>query len=402
LSMNNNSSSSISREAPVNTAVDFILSHSEPPLFPRTIMTAATKVQVTVYSKEEILAYFKAANYKDCRISAFRKYVSYDGVNRQPTDFIFADLDLKDFKGDIQKIDKAKDKALKKICKTFGDDVRPTVLWTGGGYHIYLPLSGGIVPEEYDIFAEFAQWWKTFKFKDMTSVFLGFAERYLTDGKCDPQHTPTIKSCLLRVPYTINTKYNEEVKLILKWDSANSSDTTKPNVRYVLREFRNYLCDNRVRVKEEELKQRSKRNNNKKKKNSHSDKFNFSKAKTSDRYTTATTTTTITTTPWIECLLQIGIDDYRKRATSLILAPYLLHKKRLTYEESAQVIRNWLVDKCQSQRKLDFNPERKIKEALSYSQQNKILHMRFDTLKNSNPELYNQLLERMGKRVIVH
>ena len=56
---------------PIEEGLDYILRHFLDP-WPRTISTKLTKGgQVVVYSKEEALAYFKAADYKDCRISAY-------------------------------------------------------------------------------------------------------------------------------------------------------------------------------------------------------------------------------------------------------------------------------------------------------------------------------------------
>jgi hypothetical protein len=55
-----------------HVGLDFILSHFRGSIWPRTISTAATYgAQVLVYSKEEALARFKAANLLDCRINAY-------------------------------------------------------------------------------------------------------------------------------------------------------------------------------------------------------------------------------------------------------------------------------------------------------------------------------------------
>ena len=376
-------------EARVNTAVDFILSHSEPPIFPRTIMTAATGVQVTVYSKEQILAYCKAANYRDCRINAFPKYTDYHGINRQPANFIFIDLDLVSFGNDVRKLDREKDRTCRKIKKVFGDNIiQPTFLWTGGGYHIYLPLSGDIIPEEHEVFAEFADWWKVNKNKDLTSVFMGFAEQFLTDGKYDRAHTPTVKSCLLRVPYTFNTKYNrgqQEVVIVQRWNGQRAA------IQYILRDFRYYLFDNRAKAKADEIKrieESIKRDRKRKRLGYVSTSYYNSNNNNNNNGISG----------WIECLLQIGIDDYRKRAISLILAPYLLHKKQLPIEEATQIMRDWLINKCEPLRHLDFRVESKVREALYYSEQAKILHMKFETLKEKNPELHGRLMQLWGER----
>lgn len=48
------------------------------------------------------------------------------------------------------------------------------------------------------------------------------------------------------------------------------------------------------------------------------------------------------TIPWIEKLLQTPIDDYKKNAVSLILAPYLINIKKLSYDGALNIINNWL------------------------------------------------------------
>ena len=62
---------------------------------------------------------------------------------------------------------------------------------------------------------------------------------------------------------------------------------------------------------------------------------------------------------WIESkILQKAYPDYRKLIVGLILAPYLIVIKKLSYEESYKIINEWL-QKCDSLsgRKLDFDPK---------------------------------------------
>lgn len=75
---------------PIEEGLDFILNHFKEPIFPRTISTKTTEGrQVVVYNKEEVLARFKAANFLDCKISAYPKYVEWQGINRQAPSLIF-------------------------------------------------------------------------------------------------------------------------------------------------------------------------------------------------------------------------------------------------------------------------------------------------------------------------
>ena len=59
---------------------------------------------------------------------------------------------------------------------------------------------------------------------------------------------------------------------------------------------------------------------------------------------------------WIEKLLETPIEDGRKYALWKILCPYLVNIKKLEYEQSFEILKTWL-EKCNTIRKLDFNPE---------------------------------------------
>ena len=417
------------RDQKVSDAVDFVFEHfiqqtgggqqyqQHQLLFPRTIMTASTKGQVVVYSKEEILAYFKAAKYRDCRINAFPHLVGYN--SRYPASFIFIDLDMQDFDSDIAKLTAAAERVCKKIKEVFGENVVPTVLWTGGGYHIYLPLSGNIIPEEYDVFAEFADWWLTHEGKDLTSVFMAFAERFLAGGVSDKGHTPTTKSCLLRVPYTFNVKYDDIANQVLiinsvyRCGSESFTDVAAPEmaaVQYILQDFRYFLFNHRAKLRLEEVRKARKAVAAKNKSNErlkwmqlkarrmgmvvNKKLLEQQQQKEQGNNDAGGTDGRNNTTWWIERLLQIGIDDFRKRAVSLILVPYFLHKKRLPEDQITDIIRDWLVNKCYPEKRLDFKPDSRIRDAIYYSKQSKILHMKFDTLKDQNPVLYRRIQQQ--------
>ena len=61
--------------------------------------------------------------------------------------------------------------------------------------------------------------------KDLTSMFIQFAEEYFTDSAADRLHNPTVKSCLVRNPGSINSKCitqgeDAEVKIIQRWNAV--------------------------------------------------------------------------------------------------------------------------------------------------------------------------------------
>ena len=123
--------------------------------------------------------------------------------------------------------------------------------------------------------------------KDLTSKFMQFSEEFLTNKKEDPQHNPTVNSCLVRIPGTINSKCAQEVKIIQQWDGQ------RPAINYLLRDFRRWLID-------EKLEQYR------------------------DTKMARPQTTNSTTIWWIEKLLQTPLDDYRKFVVSISVLNNLL------------------------------------------------------------------------------
>jgi hypothetical protein len=157
--------------------IALILGHLSDPLFPRTIMTKALGYQKEVFNKHELLTYFKASNYQDCRINAYPAQIEYRGINLTAPSFIMIDLDLKDFEYSIDRLDRVLNKTLTKINDVFHGS-QSTVLWTGNGYHIYQPVRGFIL-EEIDRFASFIDPYK----KDLTSRFMQLLKSFLLTKK---------------------------------------------------------------------------------------------------------------------------------------------------------------------------------------------------------------------------
>jgi hypothetical protein len=373
--MQNNAIDHDNIDRKVQDGLDFILNHFQEPVFPRKIMTRQLGYQVEIFNKEEALEYFKSSNYEDCRINAYPAFTEYNGINRTPISFLMADLDLKDFadEEDSNKkentaflLKKALNKTLQKIKETIGGN--PTVLWTGNGYHIYQPVSGFIL-EEYETFYEFTKYVD----KDLTSMFIQFAEEYFTDYAADRLHNPTVKSCQVRIPASLNSKciikeQNTEVKIIQKWDG------NRPSIQRLLRHFRIWLIQKRIDDIKELKKQEKK----------HA-KFQMTLAKNHER------TNTI---KWIEKgILEDPLSDHRKYIIWRILSPYLLNVKKLPKEEAYSIMKEWL-DKCNKLEKLNFSPKIKIKDGLKGASKG-YFPISMEKLKEENRQIYDLVLNRM-------
>ncbi len=294
----------------IRDSLDFILNHLQEPIFPRKIMTRDLGYQVEVFNKQEALSYFKSSRYEDCRINAYPSFTEYEGINRTRISFLMVDLDLKSFSRKEKLLENALNKTLEKI-KEESIDGNPTVLWTGNGYHIYQPVNGFLL-EVYETFYEFTKYFA----KDLTSLFIQFAEEYFTNYTADRLHNPTVKSCLLRIPGSLNSKcivkeQDTEVKIIQKWDDK------RPSIQPLLRHFRRWLIQKRI-DDNEELKKQEKRHT----------RFQIVASQNQEHKNR------INTIKWIENgILDNPLPDHRKYIIWRILSPYLLNVKNLSREE---------------------------------------------------------------------
>ena len=304
----------------IETGLDFILSHlEEPTILPRTIMTKKLGYQRIVYSKERALEHFIESDFIDCRINAFPSLK--EGITWIP-ELLFIDLDLSDFNS-LRSLQVVLSKTLRNIKEKLDKNVHPTVLWSGNGYHIYQPV---YCPTALENVTEFS------KLTDKPSQeFLRFAKDFLSNGKADKCNNPSFKSCLLRIPGSINSKYNKKVEIVQKWNRI------KPCLpRELIEDFRTYLIQKKIDEQNHRQKILAKlKIQNNKNKNYNGNYYYYYE--------------------WIDKkILANQFEDYRKIIVDLILAPYLINIKKLSYQESYQIIRKWL-DKCDTLKELDHS-----------------------------------------------
>ena len=311
-------------ESDVRQGLTFILRHFSSIDFPRKISTKTTEGrQILVNDKPQALARFKQANYLDCRINAYTELDDTPG-------FIFIDLDT-----DCQI---QLDNVLTKIFNAIGG--KPTVLFTGSGYHVYQPILS-VCLEKYVDFSNY---------EEPSKQFLKFSEKYLSNKLSDANHNPSFKSSMVRVPGSINSKNGEHVKIIRKWNGK------RPDIALLLGSFCAWLATKNLAERQNQNWLMS--TNNK--------------------------------IQWIEVLLSTSLHDYRKTIVNLVLAPYLINIRQLDYEASLIIIRHWL-ELCAAKRKLDFNVDSLIGSALHNAKNSGYRPMRLDTLRTRNSEIYEIL-----------
>lgn len=364
----------ISKE--VENGLDSLLSHfNQEKLFPRTIQTYKTEGNpIKVYSKEEAISYFADSNYIDCKINAFPTFTEYKGVQIYPPDFIFIDIDND---RNIFKDDKSFEKALSKTLKNIKDKTIegaiPTVNNSGNGVHVLLPIECPI----FESIPEFEKYKIIFPSLNISQEFIRFAEKRWTNGKSDKGHYPSFKSSQIRVPNSINGKCledrakrfsgNVKIKTIQHWNGVRAHIS-----REFIEDFRTYLEQKIVDQELQAQQQQEKQSKSFTLQNSHSNNK----------------------IEWIENSLLIPIERPRRICVDLIFVPYFIMIKQLPEEEIISRISEWL-DKCNSLRRLDFNPRQKINAAIKTTNKTQIPPMKKDTLKNNYHGLY-QILKDKG------
>jgi hypothetical protein len=220
----------------VEEGLDFLLGHFEAisgscDIWPRTISTRTTQgKQILVYNREDALTRFKQANLLDCRISAYPS--SKYSRRQQAPSLLFIDLDSK-----ALDLDKELKQTVTNIKIFFEDDnIEPTVLWSGKGYHIYLPVDAMVLEHATGIFDDIEVY-------DPSRKFMQWSEQFLSDNKADPCHSRGVSfnNCMLRVPGSINSKVNEQVRIIQRWNGV------RPSIHPLLYDFYIDLADTKIR-----------------------------------------------------------------------------------------------------------------------------------------------------------
>ena len=226
-------------EKQVAKGLDFTLSHFNDSIWTRTISTKLTEGrQITVYSKLEALSYYKDSEYADCRISAYGYSNQNDSFGNKIT-FLMIDLDLSKFNSNLKRLNLAKSKTLARIENAFdskNNSEPATILWTGNGYHFYIPTESEHVLEDMPEFR---------KFKEPSKQFLRFVEYYLSNGKADSEHYHTVsfRNCMLRMPGSFNSKNSNQVQIVQKWNG-----TSKISLDVLYSKFLAYLIDQGSKV----------------------------------------------------------------------------------------------------------------------------------------------------------
>ena len=322
--------------------IHFILNHFQEPLFPRTISTKRTNgCQIKVNNIDQLYKELERSNFIDCRINAFPL------IEKPIPNFLFIDLDCPHRDISIDNILEITLLNIKRKLSGF-----PTVMWSGNGYHVYQPILTRISIKEIEDF-------KIFENQD--NRFIRFAKDYLSDNYADRANHPSLGSCLLRIPGSFNSKCidrgmnptDSTVKIVTTWNGF------RPHIKNLLGTYYAYLVSKEIenfRIKESDIRDR---------KYSESSEIK-----------------------WIEKLLKVSLDDYRKFCLWRILLPYLVNIKKLPSSEIYAILEKWLTG-CNVRRKLDFKPTIVIRSYMKNV--NNFKPISLSKLKYENPHLNNMI-----------
>ena len=383
--------------------LNFVLEMFDTPRFPRTVLTPASRGQKLVDSRERAMLYFQGALYEDCYLNAYPSTLSnYDAMTdlgcKTPTsksavvavvpNHIMIDLDRVPFSSDAE-FESALADTLNNIKRNVSGigSAFPIVIASGsGGCHIHVPMTGWKTSSPLEEMPEFAPFRED---KDLANKFLRFAERRLSNNKADHCHNPSIKSCLFRVPGTYNTKAKAEVRIVqgLEYVAHKNVDenslpdiayeaesASKPTVKF-LNDFYAYLVQEKINAEitkgDRRLRSLTAQSAN---------GGNIGPSGSNSIY-------------WIEKLLRIGIDDYRKDLLFWVLAPYLMTVRKMDYDKACIVLELWLSG-CNDVRRLEPSLsyfKNRIRYCLDTAREQERLPIKFQTFVEYYPELYKEL-----------
>jgi hypothetical protein len=166
-------------------------------------------------NKQEALAEFERAEYKDCFVNGYAEVVQRP--YKQAPSLLRIILEHK--QADMKNLDLV----LQKISDMIGGV--PTVLDSGTEFTIIQPVEIPIL-ESLPEFKPFL--WPS-------NLFLSFASKYLSGGLDDS--IPTFDDCMLPVPGSINSKNGSVVKVYQEWDKK------RPSASSLLQPFLEYLLE---------------------------------------------------------------------------------------------------------------------------------------------------------------
>src|SRR5215469_3574256 len=197
----------------LNEGLDFILSHLEPPIWPREI-SAGMATSKEVSDEASALNFFEYYRV-DCKINAYRP------VKKQPPSLLSLHLNKKYLESVLRRI--------KKLLQGY-----PTILeLSPDTVHIYQPIEVPLL--------------ETVPILDWTcemepsNAFLKFAEDWLSKNHADRNHNPSFRDCMLSIPGSLSSASVKDINVVQEWNGIRPKIDDR-----VFEDFRYYLIGLKV------------------------------------------------------------------------------------------------------------------------------------------------------------
>jgi len=336
------------------------------------------------------------------RVEEAAKLIQLKAMSEQAPTCLFIDLDERS----------ALPRTRKRIKDVFmDDDLEPAVIDTGNGFHILLPIETD--PEKYPVGMDYETKDDLIPGRDMDtarlfalyydnpanvspgSTLLRCAAEVLTNKKADKGNHPSVNSCMVRVPGSLNSKLvlkriDKPVSIVQRgsWEQGK-----KGHIMFLLPYHSSWI----KKQKEERIKMIAKARNKRLRLEGNREAFWQARQYLGTGHSSSSNIGTtrvefIYRKYWyIEITLRTPFDDFRKRGVGLLLAPYLLNIKQMPYDVAKSIILQWL-SVCNKSRYLDFNAEEKTIQALDYSRTRNYKPLDFENIPQHDVTVHAKLL----------
>ncbi|MDQ3966778.1 MAG: hypothetical protein M3275_00100 [Thermoproteota archaeon] len=359
------------RRNKIPEGIDFILSHfpsnEEEKQFPRTASTLVTEGgQKDVYNKEHLLALYEEAHGFDLRLSGYLNYAYFIKKGELPWGYcpskvlLLIDQERGDIKTTLHNI--------KLLC----NGGHPSVLWTGHGHHIYLPL---LLTNK-----EFAN------NEQLTFDYLRFIERRVSNYQSDKAHKPALRSSMCRIPFSWNSKCVKEgselfeVQILQKWDGHRPTPS-----RQLFEEFMTMRTRSQIKELKQEIVQTK-----------------IVKKIKAEEYTKqgGKKEKAVAKDPLKDFLIfhSKGISDGRRNTLYYIISRYLIREQFMTPEQIEAICHDWL-RRCNLVSRLRYTPQylkyhvkHCIEDAVHRNRNSMPVETILKGYASSSVEVYNQLI----------
>jgi len=377
----------------VAQGLDFMLSILPDKSFPRNILVGQYHKPFLADDRDDVLYRFKAMGYEDCYLSAYPNYqwMKENGrlppTYRPPANHLMIDIDRKDFRTESEFQQAITD--VKANISKYIDNASKVIVESGNGVHVHLPMPG--LTTSLEEIADFERF-RTTTPSELDVIFLRYLERKLTNGRADKCHNPSVSSLMFRCLGTLNTRArdrgveNPYVRIVEGGPMSCSlepdiNNTSKPSDK-LLNDFYLYLMSKKMESRLEEAQRAERR-------------------LWRELEPPGSPTRADSTIPWIEKVLQTGVEDQRKDLLFWVLAPYLVTVRRLDHEQAFIILDGWLA-KCNEVRRLepkasDFH--RRVNYCIKYcidrlEEQKPRWPTSLETFQEYYPDLYEEISDK--------